>query len=104
MHHASGLEKTLARKLSEFLDSQISYSFRRLAAAELERLYVGPKDSKGQKGFRIRASKTACRVIRNRRFRFVLHFSSNERRSNRDRLFDLQLVRGKREEKPFAHL
>ncbi|XP_065837116.1 probable ATP-dependent RNA helicase DHX34 [Oscarella lobularis] len=47
MHHASGLEKTLARKLSEFLDSQISYSFRRLAAAELERLYVGPKDSKG---------------------------------------------------------
>lgn len=44
MDRLSEHEVTLGRKLCEFLDSRIMYSFRRLPASELERIYVGPKD------------------------------------------------------------
>ena len=44
MDRLSEHEVTLGRKLCEFLDSRIMYSFRRLPASELERIYVGPTD------------------------------------------------------------
>ncbi|XP_041367761.1 probable ATP-dependent RNA helicase DHX34 [Gigantopelta aegis] len=36
------LEQVLARKLSEFLDSSVTYSIRRVLAAEMKHMYVGP--------------------------------------------------------------
>lgn len=41
-HRARKLEKILATKLSEFLDSEVSYAVRRVMAAEQKSLYKGP--------------------------------------------------------------
>ncbi|XP_078313868.1 putative ATP-dependent RNA helicase DHX34 isoform X2 [Crassostrea virginica] len=48
-HRARKLEKILATKLSEFLDSEVSYAVRRVMAAEQKSLYKGPdRDVSGQ--------------------------------------------------------
>ena len=39
---ARKLEKTLAKKLSEFLSSDVLYSLRRVLAAEMKHVYLGP--------------------------------------------------------------
>ena len=39
---ARRLEKTLAKKLSEFLSSNVLYSLRRVLAAEMKHVYLGP--------------------------------------------------------------
>jgi len=36
------LEKILAKKLSEFLSSDVRYSVRRVMAAEVKNVYLGP--------------------------------------------------------------
>ena len=40
------LEQILSSKLSEFLESDISYSMRRVMAAELQHLYRGPNQGR----------------------------------------------------------
>ena len=42
-NRARDLEHVLAKKLSEFLDSDINYSIRRLLPSEAQHLYVGPQ-------------------------------------------------------------
>ena len=39
---ARKLEKTLAKKLTEFLSSDVLYSLRRVLAAEMKHVYFGP--------------------------------------------------------------
>ena len=39
---ARKLERTLARKLTEFLSSDVLYTLRRVLAAEMKHVYVGP--------------------------------------------------------------
>nr|KAG5694320.1 hypothetical protein BaRGS_035188 [Batillaria attramentaria] len=52
---ARQLERLLAQKLAEFLDSKVPYTIRRIMAAEMQHLYVGPgnkpKVSIGLKAF-----------------------------------------------------
>lgn len=41
--HAVKLERTLANKLSEFLSSDVRYTLRRVLAAEMKNIYLGPQ-------------------------------------------------------------
>ena len=42
---ARQMERMLSRKLAEFLDSKVPYTIRRVLAAEMQHLYVGPGHS-----------------------------------------------------------
>ena len=42
---ARQLERMLSQKLAEFLDCKVPYTIRRVLAAEMQRLYVGPGHS-----------------------------------------------------------